>query len=77
VNAITSLRWQIARQLGLRFLYAHSALTPHGYAGKSGHVTLMQFIRVPREHAAGRTACGAALPGPPEAGQARRRPCPL
>jgi hypothetical protein len=39
VNAITSLRWQIARQLGLRFLYAHSALTPHGYAENQVGVT--------------------------------------
>lgn len=39
VNAITSLRWQIARQVGLRFLYAHSALTPHGYAENQVGVT--------------------------------------
>jgi hypothetical protein len=39
VNAITSLRWQIARQLGLRFLYAHSALTPHSYAENQVGVT--------------------------------------
>jgi hypothetical protein len=39
VNAITSLRWQIGRQLGLRFLYAHSALTPHGYAENQLGVT--------------------------------------
>lgn len=39
VNAITSLRWQIARQLGLRFLYAHSALTPHGYSENQVGVT--------------------------------------
>ncbi len=39
VNAITSLRWQIARQLGLRFLYAHSALTPHGYTENQVGVT--------------------------------------
>jgi hypothetical protein len=39
VNAITSLRWQIARQLGLRFQYAHSALTPHGYAENQVGVT--------------------------------------
>jgi hypothetical protein len=39
VNAITSLHWQIARQVGLRFLYAHSALTPHGYAENQVGVT--------------------------------------
>jgi len=39
VNAITSLRWQIGRQLGLRFLYAHSALTPHGYTENQVGVT--------------------------------------
>jgi hypothetical protein len=39
VNAIMSLRWQIARQLGLRFLYAHSAFTPHGYAENQVGVT--------------------------------------
>lgn len=39
VNAITSLRWQVGRQLGLRFLYAHSALTPHGYAENQLGVT--------------------------------------
>ena len=39
VNAMTSLRWQIARQLRLRFLYAHSALTPHGYAENQVGVT--------------------------------------
>ena len=39
VNAVTSLRWQIARQVGLRFLYAHSALTPHGYAENQVGVT--------------------------------------
>jgi hypothetical protein len=40
VNAITSLRWQVARQLSLRFLYAHSALTPRGYAENQVGVTL-------------------------------------
>ena len=39
VNALTSLRWQIAPQLRLRFLYAHSALTPHGYAENQLGVT--------------------------------------
>jgi len=39
VNAVTSLRWQIARQVDLRFLYAHSALTPHGYAENQVGVT--------------------------------------
>lgn len=39
VNAITSLRWQIARQIGLRFMYAHSALTPRGYAENQVGVT--------------------------------------
>src|SRR5205814_10101140 len=39
VNAMTSLRWQIAPQLRLRFLYAHSALTPHGYAENQLGVT--------------------------------------
>jgi hypothetical protein len=39
VNAITSLRWQIARQFGLRFLYAHSAFTPHGYSENQVGVT--------------------------------------
>jgi hypothetical protein len=39
VNAITSLRWQIARQIGLRFVYAHSALTPRGYAENQVGVT--------------------------------------
>jgi hypothetical protein len=39
VNATTSLRWRIARQIGLRFLYAHSALTPRGYAENQVGVT--------------------------------------
>jgi len=39
LNAMTSLRWQIAPQLRLRFLYAHSALTPHGYAENQLGVT--------------------------------------
>ena len=47
VNAITSLRWQIARQLGLRFLYAHSALTPHGYAENQVGVTASYAFIVP------------------------------
>jgi hypothetical protein len=45
VNAITSLRWQIARQLDLRFLYAHSALTPHGYTeNQVGVIASYAFI---------------------------------
>lgn len=31
VNAVASLRWQVGERLGLRFTYAHNALTPHGY----------------------------------------------
>ncbi len=32
VNVIANIRWRLSPQIGLRFLYAHSALTPHGYA---------------------------------------------
>lgn len=32
VNAITSLHWQAGERIALRFLYAHSSFTPHGYA---------------------------------------------
>ena len=31
IGAITSLRWQIGRRLGLRFIYAHASLNPHRY----------------------------------------------
>lgn len=31
VNGIANLRWQVGERLGLRLLYAHSALTPHRY----------------------------------------------
>ena len=40
VNAITSLHWQVAQPLGVRFLYAHSALTPHGYTDNQVGVTV-------------------------------------
>ncbi len=62
VNAITSLRWQIGRQLGLRFLYAHSALTPHGYAENQVGVTASYaFI----EGTQGSTQPGAQPAAPP------------
>ena len=61
VNAVTSLRWQIGRQVGLRFLYAHSALTPHGYAENQVGVTASYaFI----EGTQGSTQPGAQ-PAPP------------
>jgi hypothetical protein len=31
VNAISSVRWRIGRRFGLRFIYAHSTQSPHGY----------------------------------------------
>jgi hypothetical protein len=62
VNAVTSLRWQIARQVGLRFLYSHSALTPHGYAENQVGVTASYaFI----EGAQGGTQPGAQPAAPP------------
>jgi hypothetical protein len=62
VNAITSLRWQIARQVSLRFLYAHSALTPHGYAENQVGVTASYaFI----EGAPGSTQPGNQSAAPP------------
>jgi hypothetical protein len=39
VNALTSLRWRIGERVGLRFIYAHSTLTPHGYAENQLGVT--------------------------------------
>ena len=39
VNAITSLRWQVDPRLGVRFIYAHSAFSPHGYAENQFGVT--------------------------------------
>jgi hypothetical protein len=60
VNAITSLRWQIGRQLSLRFLYAHSALTPHGYS----------------ENQVGVTASYAFIQGAPVSSQPTTPPAP-
>ena len=31
VNAIATLRWQLGQRLGLRFVYAHSTVSPNGY----------------------------------------------
>jgi hypothetical protein len=31
VNAVTNLRWRLGERFGLRFIYAHSVLSPHGY----------------------------------------------
>ena len=31
LNAITRLRWQVGPRVGLRFIYAHSTTSPHGY----------------------------------------------
>jgi hypothetical protein len=39
VNAISSLRWQLGRRNGLRFIYSHSAPTPRGYAENQVGVT--------------------------------------
>ena len=62
VNAITSLRWRIARQLSLRFLYAHSAFTPHGYTENQVGVTASYaFI----EGAPGSTQPGVQPAAPP------------
>jgi hypothetical protein len=40
INAITDVRWQLARRLGLRFLYAHSSLSPHGYGENQLGITV-------------------------------------
>jgi hypothetical protein len=62
VNAITSLGWQVGRQLRLRFLYAHSALTPHGYAeNQVGVMASYAFI----EGTQGSTQPGAQPAAPP------------
>src|SRR5882762_401431 len=39
VNALMSLRWRLGERVGLRFIYAHSTLTPHGYADNQVGVT--------------------------------------
>ena len=62
VNAITSLRWRIARQLSLRFLYAHSGLTANGYTENQVGVTASYaFI----EGAPGSTQPGVQPAAPP------------
>jgi hypothetical protein len=39
VNAITSVRWSVSRHIVLRFLYAHSTLSPNGYKDNQVGVT--------------------------------------
>jgi hypothetical protein len=58
LNAITDVRWQISRQVGLRFLYGHSALSPHGYT----------------ENQVGVIASYAFVPGGQEASQQGEQP---
>ncbi len=71
VNAITSLRWQVGRQLGLRFLYAHSALTPHGYAENQLGVTASYALI---EGTPGNATSGAGMgAAPAQPGDAARR----
>ena len=65
VNATTSLRWRIARQIGLRFLYAHSALTPRGYAENQVGVTASYAFLPGTEPAAPPALTAGMLPGSP------------
>jgi hypothetical protein len=59
VNVITSLRWAIGRRLGLRFIYAHSSLSPNGYADNQVGVIASYSLPVP-----GAAATNAAQEGP-------------
>jgi hypothetical protein len=72
MNAITSLRWQIARRLSLRFLYAHSALTPHGYAenqvGVNASYAFMQGAAVSSQPTSP-PAPTQGMPGSPQRGR--------
>jgi hypothetical protein len=46
VNAITNLRWRLGERLGLRFIYAHSVFSPHGYhANEVGILASYGLIR--------------------------------
>ena len=58
VNALTSLRWRIGERVGLRFIYAHSTLTPHGGADNQVGVTASYALT-----AAGQT--GSQAPAAP------------
>jgi hypothetical protein len=61
VNAITSLRWQVGLRLGLRFIYAHSTTSPHGY-GENQVGIMASYALLP-----------AAAAGP-QAGETRLHP---
>ena len=69
VNAITSLRWRLGERVGLRFIYAHSTLTPHGYADNQVGVTASYALTAAGQAGSQAPAAPALQPTSPMSAQ--------
>ena len=69
VNAITSLRWRLGERVGLRFIYAHSTLTPHGYAANQVGVTASYAVTAAGQAGSQAPAAPALQPTSPMSAQ--------
>jgi hypothetical protein len=69
VNAITSLRWKLGERVGLRFIYAHSTLTPHGYADNQVGVTASYALTAAGQAGSQAPAAPALQPTSPMSAQ--------
>lgn len=47
INAILTVRWQLGERLGLRFVYAHSTVTPNGYDNNQVGI-IASYSMIPR-----------------------------
>lgn len=63
INVVTNVRWKLSSHIGLRFLYAHSALTPHGYTENQVGV-LASFAVVPSAQASAEPSAEGVPPTP-------------
>ncbi len=63
IKVVTNVGWKLSSHIGLRFLYAHSALTPHGYTENQVGV-LASFAVVPSAQAGAEPSAEGVPPTP-------------
>jgi hypothetical protein len=69
VNAITSLRWRLGERVGLRFIYAHTTLSPHGYSDNQVGVTASYALTAAGQAGSQAPAAPALQPTSPMSAQ--------
>jgi hypothetical protein len=56
LNAITTLRWTLGQRVNVRFIYAHSTLTPNGYQDNQVGIIASYIVPIPGTAAAAQGA---------------------